>query len=430
MKRLNLLVACMFVLGAISSCQNASEELSAITENEKEKQNTYYVPFEEALAKAERYIGGNESHSRAQQVRKVKEHYEYVVPKLGTRANEGEEVKFHVINFEDNAGFALVSADSRTTDVYAYSTSGYLDMEEASENTGFGIFMDCATEYYEREIDNYEPAVNIPTLPPVPIDSIYGDIPYLATEEIDGTLYHVRYGDYITIGSKDALLTVKWDQFMPYNYYCPTYPNVANYYDGKAAAGCGPVAAAQIMSYFQYPIFYPPYTFNWEHIMQSPSYYTYSIESLATANLIRAIGIEAGARYGESTSTNIDEMANTFSKMGYTFSGVSDFYDLNIMNSLDNNRLVYIRGENSSGKGHAWVIDGYSYEKKETTYYYTYVPYDIFRIVRDYKTYYHCNWGWGGLYNAWTLDTFVVPDEDSTSYRSDLRIIYNIKPNN
>lgn len=204
MRRLYLLVA-WFTLFLLNSCQSLTDDLivpekecveSKIVESE---QNSYYVSFEEALDKAKEILGEGNKHSRSSQIRKVKEHFEYIVPHIAARSNaEEKEIRFHVINFEDNAGFALVSADSRTTAVYAYGESGNLDIDEATENTGFGIFMDSATEYYKQEIANYELASLTPTLPPGS-DPIYGDIPFLATEEIDGVLYHVRYVDYHTI---------------------------------------------------------------------------------------------------------------------------------------------------------------------------------------------------------------------------------------
>ena len=56
---------------------------------------------------------------------KVKNHYVYHANKETRSTGEDSiDVRFHVINFSDDGGFAFVSADDRTTTVYAYSSDG------------------------------------------------------------------------------------------------------------------------------------------------------------------------------------------------------------------------------------------------------------------------------------------------------------------
>lgn len=50
------------------------------------------------------------------------------------------------------------------------------------------------------------------------------------------------------------LLTSSWNQTPPYNLFCPSGGgSCSGYYDGRCAAGCGPVAMAQIMRYWAWP---------------------------------------------------------------------------------------------------------------------------------------------------------------------------------
>lgn len=152
MKKYFLYLMCAL---AITACTN--DELTELVFHEECNvvvTDSFYVPYETALKHAlEAIDNGNTATTRsASPERRVASHYEYVVNKMTRSANDGVEVRFHVINFEDNQGFALVSADCRTTPVYAYSETGNIDIDDAIENSGFGDFMAAAEEFYMNEI--------------------------------------------------------------------------------------------------------------------------------------------------------------------------------------------------------------------------------------------------------------------------------------
>ena len=265
-----------------------------------------------------------EEQSTRVQNRTVENHEIYVANKKTRMVGDSIDVRFHVINFDNNQGFALVSADSRTTSIYAYSTTGHLDMEDAIANTGFGDFMEDATEFYKEEI------INGKVIPgdPEPIDTThvkYKDIPLLPLVEIDGGYYHIREGDREVRYTTGELLSVAWEQIYPYNYYCEENADVSVVYHGKAPAGCGPIAATQIMSYYQYPYSAVGTTFNWSLIMTSPSYTSLTTASMETAHLIKAIGETANATYGSSIGVTIDNIGSMFKKFGYSIIGSADF---------------------------------------------------------------------------------------------------------
>ncbi|MBR1520337.1 MAG: C10 family peptidase [Bacteroidaceae bacterium] len=420
MKKVIYILLATPLLFFMSACENDDEQFEVL-EQPTQQENPYYVPFETALANVENLFAQEDLSTRTRHIeRTVESHQEYVANRGTRSASDSIEVKFHVINFENNQGFALVSADSRTTSIYAYSTTGHLDMEYAIANTGFGDFMEDATEFYKEEI------VNGKVIPgdPEPIDTThvkYKDIPLLPLVEIDGGYYHIREGDKEVRYTTGELLSVAWEQWFPYNYFCEENLYVDAVYHGKAAAGCGPIAAAQIMSYYRYPYSAVGTTFDWSLIMTSPSYYKLTTASMETAHLIKTIGETAHATYGVSTTVTTTNIGSMFKKFGYSISGPADFDYSKIQSSLNAFHPVYTRG-NSGDVGHAWVIDGYTSYQHNVTYYYTYPPYDVYKTSTIYdEVYYHCNWGEGTYTNSWCLSPFKT-------YNDSKQIIYNIQP--
>lgn len=146
--------------------------------------------YDEALKIAKDAVGmldGSYITRAASVNRQVADYREFsMTPVTRSSGTDSIDVRFYVINFKDNKGFALISADSRTTALYACSDRGNLDIEDAISNTGFGDFMADAVEYYKEEVRNYTPKRILPIVPS-PTDSLglYGDIPLLAIEELE-----------------------------------------------------------------------------------------------------------------------------------------------------------------------------------------------------------------------------------------------------
>lgn len=426
---------------------------------------SYEFSYEEALAKADALFAGIDGATTRTGNRRVKNHELFRSGKRFTRTvSDDTEAKFHIINYENNAGFVMVAADKRATDIYAYSDTGNLDLDGAIENTGLGVFMEGAVDFYVKEVDDSLTPVdktNSGGFIDMPGD-LYGDIPYLAIEVINGVTYRVRLEYNKSVSKKEPLVSVKWNQRHPYNYYCPSCswtPDKEYFYKGKCAAGCGSVAAAQIMAYHKYPekyatylpdwnnktLIYTEYTFDWDNMLQSFDMWDDNPDedALMVAHLIREIGRVAKADYGKETGVTLANIKKMFPKFGYNITGAD--YDVDkVKISLYNNRPVYARGQTKSGEGHAWVIDGYDHLVTRKTYYYNYAPYNVCNIKdSDNRIYVHCNWGWGGDgenknsdysdKGYFLNDAFIVTVNDGKkdidySFTKENKIIYNIYP--
>lgn len=430
-KTVFLCIAILCLLCLMNSCKNDEFDYSPYTQSGNlQVVDSFYVPYETALFLAEQVFVEQDTITRGvKKKRKVGAHYEYVVQKTTRSVTDGEEIRFHVINFENDEGFVIVAADSRTTPVYAFSPVGNLVMDAAVDNPGFAYFLESAVEYYVGDIN-----FDIPLLPAP--DTC--DIPYLALEEVDGVMYHIRQETSFENNLSGILLDVSWNQNYPYNYYCGENEYTGIGYGFRNAAGCGPIAAAQIMSYYRFPSYFDGYDIEWDTIMSSTyenERYSYNTECSYSARnlarLINLIGIESYAIYGSQTSVFISDVDDMFRTFGYQCSDPVAFSQGVVSASINRGEPVFIGGTSPEGGGHAWVIDGYKRQRTDITYYYTTPPYNIYKKNTEYgKFYYHCNWGWGenDNYAVWCLDVFSP--YDGKNYNLNNQIIHSIKPAN
>lgn len=207
------------------------------------------------------------------------------------------------------------------------------------------------------------------------------------------------------------LLTTAWHQSAPYNDFCDGNP-----------AGCGPIAAAQVMFYYKHPqgVFqWQNYYFTWNDMSATPK------SNSATAAFIRWVGHFLGTSYHSSYAyTTPGNFKDGLQLMGYAVES-SDFNPYRVGQELFNNRPVIMLGNDDNiplpgslkyiGSSHYWICDG----AKELTigqmwYYTEWQPYGKGEFVKGWNTidapgllggttysHYHMNWGMGGGNDGW-----------------------------
>lgn len=390
------------ILVAIAACSKDELGVDVIVP-QQEQMDSYRVSVDEALRSAEIILraGDRDTRSAARRVKST----ELYVAKPATRSNDNTEVSFYLINYEDNAGYALVSTDERTTPVYMYAEEGNITTEAFEEVPPLAIFMEEAIANYEAEVANYDEPEDI--MVPDTLDSprsVY----------IDGDFYYINTDT--TYVSKGSLTNTLWDQEDPYNHYCNNKP-----------VGCGPVAIGQIMAYHRHPYSTYGTPIDWD-AMTSRRYFTSINDNGAndTARLLYLIGTEAGINYltDNDSGINIYAAEATLRAFGYTCSAPQDYtlYSYLIKNEIDCNRPVYIRGHREgASSGHAWIIDGYTAAEYTKKYYHATPPYN-FSHSEGWSTvqYYKQNIGWGLSYNGLSV---------LETYTEGKKIITGIKPN-
>ena len=207
------------------------------------------------------------------------------------------------------------------------------------------------------------------------------------------------------------LLTTRWNQGYPYNASCPVTD------DKLCLTGCMATALAQVMYYHRWPQGpiaeelptytmangrvidgLPVTTFDWDNMVDDYTKSTTEAQQVAVATLMRYCGqliqMDYTPQLSNGTFYDIDILVNSFGYApGVSFALAAQYtvsgWDELLYNELREGRpLVY--GGQSTGGGHAFVIDGYE--------------------VRDGEGYYSVNWGWGGMSNGFFKINLLNPD--------------------
>ena len=370
-----------------------------------------------------------------------------------TRAGEAVEPYFHIFNFGDEEGFAIMSGDDRVEPLLALTFKGELTPETEIENPGFQIAYEKMEEYYLRIIRDTIPSIQ-PDLPIPPRDSLPSlELPARteSTETIE--YYNGVFG----------LCPVQWGQTDPYNIYCGL-PELGL----KVFTGCTATAVAQLMSIHKHPNSYNGHTFNWDemnlffssYISENP-FRSDSTKIKPIARLMQQLGLSNNLdmQYeviadGNGSNAKFEDVRKTLSNFGYSNVGTLIDYNTDaVVNELKAGYPVLLSGyafreeikilgipfgHRHTG-GHVWVGHGLM-ERCYTVKAYNEFDELMFTSTTNY-TYILCNFGWDGLqdgyYLAGVFDTSegpaYIPDMtrsvegEENNYQYKVETIINIR---
>lgn len=325
----------------------------------------------------------------------------YAAPKLVFKAPGKQQtvqtVSYYVFNATGRNGFVLVSGDDRTVPILGYSDHGSLDTDNLPPNVKAWL------EGYQRQIDalGEEIAVGAPQ------------------QKAPATN---RLAAEATKKPIAPLLTTTWNQNSPYNDLCPRY-GFPNSDDTEACVtGCVATALAQVMYYYKWPAktyeLIPGYTnprtvngftmnvedvaadtpIDWANICDNYQNVSDATKRKAVAELMLYCGTSVEMAYGPSSSASCSDIPYAL-KTYFGYQGkmkyinrkfyLIDEWDQLIFNELLNSRPVIYDGQ-STGGGHAFVVDGY-----------------------DGDGLYHVNWGWGGMSDGYFVLSVMNPNNNS-----------------
>ena len=323
-----------------------------------------------------------------------KDTYVVCVDPSETRSSESfdNDTLMYVFNFENNQGFAIVSAEKGTEGLIAVIESGHYNPSDTID-TGFRRYMTAAKLYISanRAQENTEP-----------------------NRAPKGFYYEIDTTAWCNI---PARITVKWGQGGHEGQFFINH-----------TSGCANTAAAMIMSYFEYPTLL--------EITYNGSPYTYrTLNWSGMKNYVGHLCRELAERaesifYDDPNSTTTDPLMirGTLSNFGYTVGNITSYQSLvntdTIKNHLSEGKLIFMYGYNNSNDGHAWIIDGY-YGFTVHTCYYEYgftngLPDPPVLMDEQYHThrYNHINWGYNGNNNGYFVDGVFSYYETAYSYDS------------
>ncbi len=403
----------LFVIVAITLVACSKQKLSEQAPSKLNKQEIRHTvrSYDEALKIAENAIDMLESSKSSTRSKEKCRKIDFTQNKVIMRDTKtrGDSITsdslIYVFNFENNEGFALVSASKNTEGLLAVTEQGHCDPDVPSGIDGFDMFVNMAKDYV-----------------------LYGKMSPRSFEEIKDSIIDII--SYTEIG---PYIPVNWGQNCAEGEYCR---------NGKA--GCTNVAMAQIMAYYCHPdTIHLSYSggsvlnLNWTNIRNhgTTHFANQCVDNTthsSISHLLRELGKRNRSYYylasetydGQArTVTDTLHVRPTFQGLGFTVGTFSSYNILNTRNTLDNQTPLLINGYTSNGVGHTWVIDGYMIENCIAYEMIKYGDGDWQFTGYSYPTtryLVHFNWGWYGANNGYFLegifDSGNAVHYDNTNY--------------
>ena len=377
MKKIKLLTLLM-AAPMLWSC-SAEDPMPPLTDA-TEIEDPNFVPLDEAIENADRILA-SAFGSKTRSSRNVKS-VEFFGQNTRSSENAGS-YGYYIVNYENDGGFALLSADRRLLPVYAFSDEGSLSIRDTIESEGLRAYM------------NTLPEINGDYKPYVPRDSFPLQIfDRLRIER--GPLLHDN-------------VRKRWKETSPFNQYC-LIPSTGV----PGRAGSAAVAIGMFLSYHKQPKSYKGKSYDWDGMIAGT-------KDSDVAHLFKSIGEQdnMNIEYGKSySSCQFMNVLTTMRHFGYGralgSSGTTEFISWIAaceMNYARDNLILVYGFDTIRNKYYMWIMDGYAATESTA---------DI--KDRSKRTYYlHCAWGNGGR-----NDGFYHYDESSESMGPDNRRYKNL----
>ena len=282
----------------------------------------------------------------------------------------------YIFNYDDNRGFAIISANRNTDAIIAVVDSGQFNSEFDIEKTGYSLYMNLAKDYVENAKKSSS--------------NSYSTYSQQWHKFVTDTIDHIHIAPKIKL---------KWGQSYIEGLFCP-----------NGISGCSNTAVAMAMAYFRFPntipLTYPEadkpsISLDWDKINGHISRY---VVDNAIGCLCRQIGYLSGSTYNNgSTGTSIKKTKSTMEQLGYIIGYGATPSPNFITSALNKNMLFLMAGFTDNNEGHMWIVDGceYFYIRK---YFATSNDNIFWKIIEEHYTttlYNHINWGWDGSWNGY-----------------------------
>lgn len=310
----------------------------------------------------------------------------------------GRDTLMYIVNYPNNQGWKILSADSRTPAIIAHGDSGNFSLE--AFNGAASAWMGKVAEDMVTIRNSTNEELSF-TEEQILLNQAFwtGNNPIKRDDSIPET----RGGHWEVITTQEEIidtvinhLTPKWDQESPYNEYCPYRVLACE----RAAAGCVAVAGAEVLYYLHGKFSVPTlmvstgycngYTLTHgsnDHYFGNPTSsvwygmnpdYSSTGTNLPEALMIGKIGHDVGMNYGES-SWALPENLKTyvFEPNGISCTYSNYYNEYTVRNNLMQNIPVIITASNMvvpiDGHFHSFVADGYKIARIKYTHYHYWV---------------------------------------------------------
>lgn len=345
----------------------------------------------------------------------------------------GNVLSYHVAL--DPKGYLIVNGQDTLQPVLCYSASSDLDLSDVPENSLRAI-LTRDFDSYKKALRDYRKGIKQGGKDKE-FEKNKGRWSNLlakaeALESVaslsDSTLEYLENPTVADSPLIGPLLQSTWNQNRHYNYFCPADPAASSYYDGRMPVGCVATAAGQIMNYYNWPphgIGCHSYswsstelsadfndTYSWgEMLLEYDPWNDESASAVeAVAELLYEIGVSIEMQYSTyGSSSSIFDMNSAFNN--HFFYELAD-YLLRADDVVAFAEALSLEMENNSPviggvPGHAVVIDGLDTSMPD-------------------GTYFHINYGWGGMNDNWYLLDDIVGDTLEYAFTGNIPVLMPI----
>lgn len=323
----------------------------------------------------------------------------------------------YVVNYSDNSGFALISANRRLPELLAVTESGYYDPAKGTSNDGFNAWIEEAQEALINSLSFELDTTKI-------FDPNNRLRPYIKEKIVADTVWQncIRARVRVGWGQGEHIAGCEGDLFE------------------NRLAGCANIAAAMTMSYFEYPteisLSYSDnrnLALNWSELKKYRGYAgtnltfypssEYPIRS-SLANLCRELAFRTNSiSDSNGTGTHPNSTASMMYQLGLTNKSTVSFGTASVWgNIIANKDCILLVGGSATGStiGHMWICDGLL---KGDVYHKYYQSSDSGKtwslINNDFKKsicYNHYNWGWYGQCDGYYSQLDFAPTDSGYDF--------------
>lgn len=353
MKKISFFISAYLCL-LVSACSGDIDldNLQKQTYFDTTSESTYRRSSEDAVKLALEYISTIETPQTRSSKRIVSK-----VEALGTQSktrSAEQDTLLYLINFEDNQGFALISADERAMPVYALSDTGTLEINEENANVIAPMIEGAKQDVILRT--QGIGGTLIPTTPP-----------------FDPALAEVVF-------KLGPLLTEKQNRVSPYGVYSSQCVNA----EGKPAlTNYTAVAMEKIIDFHHWPTHLEGRHLIKENSEFSDETIAYIIKTLGSPNYLNL-------NYNDANTLATGEnnmICTTFESLHYYCNNFKPFTDEAKYWMKTMKRPIVIRAKGPTDNSHVWVIDGFiKYQVPAASL-------ETQPIHYNYYNMFHCVWG-------------------------------------
>jgi Peptidase C10 family/Spi protease inhibitor len=407
----------------VLSCKQETVQDAGSSKTDASLKSIFGVSEDEALGVSSNYLTNSVLESKKARIRgneSLVDFKDKKVKKVKKYFDEANEVVYYTINYE-GGGFSIISGDKRMTPVLAFSETNGFENDTLAGVKDWLAFTKKIIVKVKKDVKE-------------PSKSVIDEWNFYSNKSKNGRFTAACSTPVIYETGQFVSNIATWGQSYEYQYYSPVDNGCG--LCKKKWAGCGPVAAAMVVRYFQkqqvMTVSGATLTTNFGTMPQNPYYGDCSEQGdyiKQIAMLIRWCGIKVSANYGVlgncNTWTIPGNINNGFTSMGFTSGGT--------WGSLNSSKYISVKSDLkafypvvftgtlnvvNAQDAHIWLGDGYKSSTCGTA-------------VTEWIG---MNWGWTGSNNGYFIADYSFATNENGSvnngtYDTYLRALTGIRAN-